>query len=366
MTIFSRNFPNQAADEVSDADVSEEAITPDPELPEILVDASPDETIQMEVDLPAPVRPAPPPVPSRRAPASRKDRPRASSRAVSSTAADEAAVRETFEDLAVGHVLPVRNLMLTLRFGDAPASWIELARPALRSLRAMAGQLEMKDLCAALDVFAAALDEAAAGAGATLTGAAREALLVAYEPMLGLLPRAFELDGERDRREPVIVQALLRQVPGLDPLMRDRLLGAGLGRLDALLAAHADDLVQVAALPTAIASALVAKLQELRQATPYPLATADAAESRRALETLLPPLETRQQSFERAAQDWSPESLAAKRRLRREREQAYLPIKIALARLGDVDFIQRLEPLPWARRVAELQRYLREGSPIQA
>jgi hypothetical protein len=29
--------------------------------------------------------------------------------------------------------------------------------------------------------------------------------------------KAFALEGERDRREPLIVQALLQQVPGLDP-----------------------------------------------------------------------------------------------------------------------------------------------------
>ena len=67
--------------------------------------------------------------------------------------------------------------MLEVRWGEAPTSWIEQARPALKSLRAMAGQIEHEALTAALDGFDAALGElAAAGRGAChRTGRARRA-----------------------------------------------------------------------------------------------------------------------------------------------------------------------------------------------
>ena len=47
-----------------------------------------------------------------------------------STAADEAALRATFEDLAVAHVADVRSVMMEVRWGEAQASWLEIARPA--------------------------------------------------------------------------------------------------------------------------------------------------------------------------------------------------------------------------------------------
>src|SRR5439155_23268699 len=118
-------------------------------------------------------------------------------------------------------------------------------------LRAMAQQIGNDALCAALDGFDAALEAALApGAPPTVAGPSRDALLAAYAPLVATLPRAFELDGERDRREPLVVRALLAQVPGLDPLMAQKLMAAGLGRLETLLTAKPDEIAAVAGIPT--------------------------------------------------------------------------------------------------------------------
>ena len=134
-----------------------------------------------------------------------------------STADDRQAVMATFEELAVAHTAPLRSFMLEVRWGEAQAGWVEMARPALKSLRAMAAQMEHATLPAAIDGFDAALGELLRpGAAPVVAGPSREALLAAYAPLLAAMPRAFELDGERDRREPMIVRGLLEQVPGLD------------------------------------------------------------------------------------------------------------------------------------------------------
>jgi hypothetical protein len=289
-------------------------------------------------------------------------------RTADDVAADLAALHATFEDLAIDHVRPVRTLMVELAWGDAPASWVALARPALRSLRSMAGQVELPALCEALDGFAIALDEATRSGLPALGGAVRQALLVAYAPLAETLPRAFALDVEGNRREPAIVQNLLRQVPTLDPAMIERLCAVGLGRLDALLAAKAEDLVAVANLPPETAQAVVDTVEQFRQARTGNAAPdgaeqpAPASPSRdlAALVPLVAALETQHRAYEQAAQGWSDESLAAKRRLRRERTGTWLQITVTLARLGALDWIERLEPLPFSRKVEELVRYLRQ------
>ena len=73
------------------------------------------------------------------------------------SAADEAALRATFEELAVAHVTVLRNAMLEVRWGEAQASWLELGRPALKSLRGMAAEVGHTALVAALDGFVVAL-----------------------------------------------------------------------------------------------------------------------------------------------------------------------------------------------------------------
>src|SRR5437868_13903260 len=160
-----------------------------------------------------------------------------------STASDQAALRATFEDLAVPYVADVRSVMMELRWGDVQADWLESARPVLKSLRKMAEPVGHTALVEAIDRFDAALAEVLApGQPPTPSAASRDALLAAYEPLRVCLPRGFELEGERDRREPLIVRALLDQVPGLEPLMIDKMLAAGFGKLSMLVAARADEL----------------------------------------------------------------------------------------------------------------------------
>jgi hypothetical protein len=299
------------------------------------------------------------------APAPRRNSERKRSRTAEDAAADLAALHATFEDLAIDHVRPVRTLMLELRWGDAPASWIALARPALRSLRSMAAQVELPSLCTALDGFAEAMDEATRSGLPVLGGAVRQALLDAYATLAETLPRAFALEGEGNRREPVIVQGLLRQVPTLDPLMIERLCAAGLGRLDALLAAKADELMTVVGLPPATAAAVVAAAEQFRQSQPAVVAELAPQNAPREGASVLPPLvaalESQHRAYEQAAQGWTEESVADKRRLRRERTGTWLQITVILARLGALDWIERLEPLPFSRKLEELGRFMRQA-----
>jgi hypothetical protein len=278
-----------------------------------------------------------------------------------STETDRAAVLATFEDLACTHVTQVRNLMVEVRWGEAQTAWIDLARPALTSLRRMAAELDERDLAAGLDGFDAALAKLTApGAPPAISGAARDALLASYEPLQLRLPRAFGLDGERERREPIIVQALLLKVPGLERLALDRILAAGLGRLETLFRARPDELAAVADLAPDLAAAIVAQIQQFRRETPAPLAAPDPTAARAELAAVAAGVSALHRRFEEASQGWSESMREDKRRLRRQREERFLDVEITLARLGELELLERLSRLPFARRIEELERYTRQ------
>ncbi|HLK90619.1 MAG TPA: hypothetical protein VKZ18_12030 [Polyangia bacterium] len=272
-----------------------------------------------------------------------------------STAADRKAMLATFEELAVGHTAPLRSFMLEVRWGEAQTSWIALARPALKSLRAMASQVEHAALPGAIDAFDAALAELLRpGAPSVVQAASREALLAAYAPLIAAMPRAFELEGERDRREPVVVRALLEQVPGLEPLIAERMIAAGLGRLEALYQAKADEIAVVADVPAEVAAATVELVQAFRRATPAALAAPDAGAAARELRALVGELGEDHRRFEAAARGWTEADREAKKRTRRKRDVDFARVTIALARLGEVDLALRLAKVPFQRRVEEL------------
>jgi hypothetical protein len=273
------------------------------------------------------------------------------------SAADEAALRATFEELAVAHVTVLRNAMLEVRWGEAQASWLELGRPALKSLRAMAAEVGHTSLVAALDGFVGALQALLEpGQPPDVSGSSREALLAAYAPLVTCLPRAFALEGERDRREPIVVRALLEQVADLEPLMVDKLMAAGLGTLATLFAARADEIAAVTGIPDGIAARAAARIQAFRRATPAALATIDPPGTIRELAQLVEQLRTEHMAFEEAARGWSVDARLAKKELRRQRQATFLQITIALVRLGEIDFALRLPKLAFARRIDDLER----------
>jgi hypothetical protein len=276
-----------------------------------------------------------------------------------STPDDLAALRATFEDLAVPYVAEVRGAMMELQWGEAQASWFEMSRPVLRSLRKMAEPVGHTPLVEALDRFDAALGEILApGQPATPAGPARDALLAAYAPLRACLPRAFELDGERDRREPLIVRALLEQVAGLDPLSIEKLTAAGFGKLSALYAGRADEIAVVSGIDESVAAAIVARVQAFRRATPAGLAAVDTAATLRELTRLVVLARSQHLAFENASRSWAEQDRVGKRQLRRERQLSLLQITIELVRLGEVDLIQRLEKLPFVKKMEEIDELI--------
>ena len=280
-----------------------------------------------------------------------------------STATDLAEVRRVFEDVAAVHVGQVRDVMLELRYGSADPAWMDATRPALKSLRAMASQMDLTDLCQALDDFCATVETAVASGGGIAEDRKSE-LLRRYQRLIELIPRAFELDAERDRREPIIVEALLYQVEGVEKPTIDKLFAVGLGKLDALLAANATDLAAVSGLRPELAARIVAQFRTYRATANATLAAPDAMAERKTLGDLLITLSIQNDDFQRASGGWTEEDKAKKREARKQREQTFQRIKVALARLGERDQLAKLEKMPFDQRIATLDRFL--SAPPQA
>lgn len=282
-----------------------------------------------------------------------------------STAADLAEVRRVFNDVAAIHVAQVRDVMLELSYGDAQASWIESTQPALRSLRAMAAQMELTDLCGALDDFCVAVD-AAVGGRAQVTDDTKAELLRRYQRLIELIPQAFELDAERDRREPIIVEALLYQIQGVEKRTIEKLFAVGLHRLDALMRATADEVAVVAGLRDELATAIVEQFRTYRTGASSALAAPDPIAERRQLGDLLIMLSVQNDDYTHASTGWTDDARARKHEARKQREQTFQRIKVALARLGERDQLARLEKLPFDERIVLLDRYLSAAVPARS
>jgi cell division septum initiation protein DivIVA len=275
-------------------------------------------------------------------------------------------VRDLFNDMAVHYVGQVRDFMLELRRAEASTTWIPLCEPAVQKLRTMCDSLAMPDLCQALDEFSAALEHAKNVPRGIVQGARRDELLQAYEHMIALLPRAFELG---TGREAMIVQLLLMRVPGVHGLTIEKLYRAGLHEFDSYFRASPAELAAVAGIDVSLARRIVQLFREYRQRVSAVLAEPAPAQERGRVAELTEKLREQHDAFERAAAEWSGEARAAKRKLRQERQQTLADIYVALARLGETERVAALQKMSIGKQLEDVEDYLRQfrgsfGAPL--
>jgi len=272
-----------------------------------------------------------------------------------------AELRELFTALAANHMRQVRDFMIGVKWGEAPRDWIGLCGPAVTSLQRAAKEMELGDLHAALEGYSVALRAATEAVGATIAGEARDGLLLAYTKLAELMPDAFGLDGERGKREAIIVHALLQMVPEMRKNTIDKLYAAGLSSLDTLFVAKADEISATTGIGEELASTIVERVRQYREES-VKLADATRTAERQRLGEVAAEMRQLHVQFELAASDWSDDAHARKKQLRQARADSLLQVKVLLARLGEVDRLGQLERLPFERKIEQIEGYLREAA----
>lgn len=268
---------------------------------------------------------------------------------VDPAAASNGDAARLFREIAALHVRPVRDFMIEVRLGEPPKEWIDVCTPAIVSLRSSAEQLGLRELVAALDEFGAALKLADDADGTVVAGATRELLNEAFGKLATELPEAFDLTAEADRREPLIVQSLLRQIPEVRKVALGKLVAGGLVRLEMFFVARPDELATVTGLDAAVAGKIVERFQRYKREVAAVAPDPTRSPERALLGELTVTLSQQHQAYE---------SGVDKRRARREREETLLSIKIVLARLGEITLVDQLERLPFQRKIEVLEAHL--------
>jgi hypothetical protein len=269
-------------------------------------------------------------------------------------------LRDLFTALAANHMRQVRDFMIGVKWGEAPRDWVGLCGPAVVSLQRASQEMELVDLTEALEGYSVALKAVAEATGSTIVGEARDGLLSAYAKLAEIMPDAFGLEGERGKREAIIVHALLQMVPEMRKNTIDKMYAAGLSNLDMLFAAKPDEISATTGIGESLASTIVERFRRYREEMVV-LADATRAAERQRLGEVAQEMRELHREFELAASDWSEDAHARKKELRHARSEALLQVKVLLARLGEVDRLGELERVPFERKIEQIEEYLREA-----
>ncbi|MEW6729974.1 MAG: hypothetical protein AB1489_01435 [Acidobacteriota bacterium] len=273
---------------------------------------------------------------------------------------DQSAIQDLFANIAANYARPVKNFIFELKRGTATKEWIEICRPALRSISRAAESMDLELATKRMVDFDEALSLAQISEDRVLGGEIRDLILSSYEELVEILPQTFVIGQEEQQREGIIINSLLKQIPDLGRVTFEKLYGAGLTSLDTLFLAKKEDLAAATGIPLWLCERICNKFQQYREeleGTPR-----DVAQSgyRSRLGELVVELRRQHEGFERAsAEEWSNPALATeKRRFRQNRQACVLQINVVLAEMGELDLVNEIQKLSFERRIQRLEEYL--------
>jgi hypothetical protein len=279
---------------------------------------------------------------------------------VATDEATQAEIQRLFAQIAAHHSAQIRDFVLELSHGDTTRQWAELCAPAVGSLKRAAATIKHDLLVVTLEEFERALKAALRSNFVSITGDYRKSLLIGYERLKQVLPAAFDVRSDRDRREPVIIDSLLRQVPGMHALCIARLYAAGVSSLTALYSARPADLCATAGIDPDLARAIVEHFEAYRIERGQTAPDKGRKSERNELRSIIDTLAAREQEYREAEEN---EDRRRKREIRNERTALVQRLDLLLAQLGEIDLVNELKRIPVDRKIKRIDRYLRQPVP---
>jgi hypothetical protein len=123
--------------------------------------------------------------------------------------------------------------------------------------------------------------------------------------------------------------------------------------------ARPSEIAETTGLDLQLAERIVKQFREYRERTQTIVPDLGRSAEHAELRALVEQLTRLNQEFESQSKSWAKRSAAEKRRVRNERTDTVLKVNVMLARVGEVDLVGELEKLPFARKVDQLERFLK-------
>ena len=279
------------------------------------------------------------------------------------TAEDHAIVEHLFGDIAANYARPIKNFIFELKRGTATKDWVDICRPAMQGITRAAEGMGLRPAAQRMVDFQAALSLAQASEERVLGGELRRLILWCYEDLVKALPQAFVIGEEEQKREGIIINSLLLQIPDVGRVTIEKLYRVGLTSLDALYLAKKDDLAIATGISPELSESICLKFKAYRAGLEGALREVGEGQRKR-LSEMVADLQRQHDGFVHAsANEWSDPSLAAaKRDFRQQRQTCVLWINVLLAEIGELDLINELQKMSFERRIQRLNQYLATNS----
>lgn len=267
---------------------------------------------------------------------------------------NNAGVNELFAEIAAQYARPLKECVIELRRGTATRDWVDICRPALSSISKAARSMNIPKAAERMDELDAALSKAAESREKNLSAQEQAKLLEKYDRLVEVMPKAFSINDEVNRRDTIIIIALLKQIPEVGRVTIDKLYNAGLTSIDVLMLAKRDELAVATGIPSRIAEQICAKVMKYRDDSSG-TKRVDMKGYRQRLYELVLNLKKAHEAFNKAA---DADDADEKRKQRNARSNLVFQISILLAELGEADLVKEHDKMSFERRIQALDEFL--------
>jgi hypothetical protein len=266
-----------------------------------------------------------------------------------------------FGTLPASQLGAVKHFIEQLKRGATGQGWIETCRPVLTRMLESAEVLGMADVAARVRDLRAAVSMARTEEAQQIDSFARGLILSCWDEFAAVMPEPFELSEEDRRRENIILQALLGQIPEVGRATFEKLHGAGFTSLDVLQQTSAEDLAATTGLSRELSELIGARVRTHREVLEA-LGRDDASPTQDSwLSDSVSELGKAHQAFERASEAEALNTLSAdeKRENRRRCNTCALQVEVVLAELDQLPLLEELQKLGLGPRIEKLEAYVR-------
>jgi hypothetical protein len=182
---------------------------------------------------------------------------------------------ELFGNIADAYVRPFKAFVRELdanhkRKRETTADWLDFAIPSVTLLSQAATKMGYEKLGASLARIDRMLTEqkATLGEGDVLPKLFCERVLVEHHQLTKLLPSTFSLEPSAEelasKHEGLIVKFILKQVPGVDERVVNKIVFAGLGAFDRFMEVPSEEIAQVTGITPKLAETIYMKFYQYR------------------------------------------------------------------------------------------------------
>jgi hypothetical protein len=295
------------------------------------------------------------------------------------TSSEESTLADLFGNIANAYAQPFKAFVRELDANhkrDTPTTsdWIAFALPSARLLADATAKMEYAKPAAILARIVTAMAEHESEEGSALPKLFCERILVEHYHLTKLLPATFSLELSDDelaaRKEGLIVNFILRQIPEVDQRTLNRIVFAGLGSFDRFMEIPAEEISQVTGIPKEIANTIFMKFYQYRDLFYQHAEPAKHEKLVRLFDISLGILKELHAEIERLNADdrrRAASGTAAKRGLVADRQRTLYGLYTLLCIKGEHDLVERLQLSLFEERIPLLDAYLAQiGDPTAA